>query len=76
MSSAAFGWGGAGQKLSPRYGSFETDQSGSMRRASRPHGDPLVHRTVRKQVDVSAVKHSDASKPFYADVTIVQQSPI
>ena len=36
-------------------------------------GERLVHNTVRKQADIEIIKHSDISKPFRVDVTIVQQ---
>ena len=32
-----------------------------------------MHNTVRKQADIEIIKHSDISKPFRVDVTIVQQ---
>ena len=36
-------------------------------------GEAIIHQTVRKQADITVVRQSDVSKPFYVDVTVIQQ---
>jgi hypothetical protein len=36
-------------------------------------GEVTIHETVRKQADITVITQADISKPFYVDVTVIQQ---
>ena len=35
--------------------------------------ESLIHHTVRKQADITVIRQADINKPFYVDVTVIQQ---
>ena len=35
--------------------------------------ESTIHQTVRKQADITVIRQADISKPFYVDVTVIQQ---
>ena len=35
--------------------------------------EAVIHQTVRKQADITVIRQADVGKPFYVDVTVIQQ---